>query len=182
MIDWDSDDIKKHGYYYATFGEISVECYNADKAPGTNKGVSYTYDDSRATNDTVVDGDKPTVLKSFSGTGLDMDAGGSSASASGSSTATGSSGPVASIPGGTAQGPGANGEAVGGSSGDGSSSTTTSPDCQQTGFTQNCGSGSSGSGSSGSNSGAGRIAPSQDRFLGASAFAVVVAFIGLLWL
>ncbi|EOO02869.1 putative cell wall glucanase protein [Phaeoacremonium minimum UCRPA7] len=187
LIDWDSDDIKNHGYYYATFGEITVECYNADKAPGTNKGVSYTYDDAKATNDTVVDGDKPTVLKSFLGTGLDMDAGASSASssASGSSTATGSSGPVASIPGGTAQGPGTNGEAAGGgTSGDGSSSgsgTTTSPDCQQTGFTQNCGSGSS-SGSSGSNSGAGRIAPSQDRILGASAFAVVVAFIGLMWL
>ena len=187
-IDWDSDDIKNHGYYYATFGEISVECYNADKAPGTNKGVSYTYNNAKATNDTVEDGDKPTVLKSFLGTGLDMDAGQSSASksSSGTSTATGSSGgAVASIPGGTAGGPGTNGEAAGGDgsdsgSSDGGSGTTTSPDCQQTGFTQNCGSGSSGS--SGSNSGAGRVAGTQDRFLGASAFAVVIAFIGLLWL
>ncbi|KAJ9150881.1 Glycoside hydrolase family 16 protein [Pleurostoma richardsiae] len=191
-IDWDSEDIKNYGYDYATFGEVTIECYNASSAPGTNKHVSYTYNDYRATNDTVVDGNDPTVLKSFLGTGLDMNAGASSASASSTSTATSSSAPVESIPGGSSGGTGTNGQAAGSSGGDSSSSdsgssssgTTSSSDCQATGFTQDCSSSSSGSSSSSSsssnNSGAGRVG--EDRMLGASAFAVVIAFIGLMWL
>lgn len=128
-INWNSDDIKSYGYDFATFGEITVECFNAKSPPGTNLHTSYTYTNAAATNDTVIDGDKPTILKSFSGSGLDMNAGGSTPS--GTNTATG---PVASVPGGTAAGPGSNPGIDAGSSG-----TTSSASCQATGFSQNCG-------------------------------------------
>ena len=74
VIDWAGPDIQANGYYYAQFESVSIECFNADKAPGTNKGTSYTYNNKAGTNDTVVDGDKPTVLKSLLGTGTDMNA------------------------------------------------------------------------------------------------------------
>ncbi|TAQ84934.1 hypothetical protein B7494_g6744 [Chlorociboria aeruginascens] len=88
-ISWTSPDIQANGYYYATFESVTISCFNATSAPGTNTGTSYTYNNIAATNNTVVDGDKPTVLKSLLGTGTDMNAGESSASASASgSTAT----------------------------------------------------------------------------------------------
>lgn len=168
-IDWDSEDIQKHGYDYATFGQIDVECYDASSGAGTNKHTSYTYNDIRSTNDTVIDGDKPTVLKSFSGTGLNMNAGGSS-SGSNKPSGTGSSGPVASIPGG-----GSGGGAAANGGNDGGSGTSSSPQCKTTGFSQKCDDGSG----SGSGSGSAR---GVDRTLGASAFAVVIAIAGMLWL
>lgn len=177
-IDWDSPDIQNYGYDFATFGQIEVECYNATSAPGTNTGVSYTYDSTLALNNSVVDGTKATVLKSFADTGLDMDAGSnsSSASASGSSASkTGSSAPAASVPGGDSSGPGsAPGQASGGSSG---SSSSSSAGCQATGFSQNCGSSSSSSGNG--KSAAARL----EGTTGARALAglVAVAFAGLLF-
>ena len=159
-IDWDSQDVQDHGYYWVTLGEVSVECYNADDAPGTNKHTSYTYSDISGTNDTIVDGDKPTVLKSFSGTGLNMNAGGSSSSASGS---------AGTIPGGDSGGTGNT---------PGESGTSSSPQCESTGFSQSCGNNGGGGGSSNQNIGA----RGAERTLGASAFAVVVAIAGMLWL
>jgi len=156
-IKWDHEDVKNFGYYFATFGEIEINCYNANSPPGTNKGKSYWYTKAAATNDTVVDGDRPTILKSFLGTGLDMNAG---ASANPSSTAN-------TVPGGGSLGPGTNGQAAGGGA-DGSS-TGSSPDCATTGFAQTCGRPNEG----------GR-AVAGERILGASAFAVVVALAGML--
>lgn len=173
-IDWNGDDIKNYGYYFATFGQIEVQCWNATSGPGTSNHVSYSYNDIRATNDTVVDSDKPTILKSFAGTGLNMDAGSSSGSASDPSGTATAANPAASIPGGGSGAPGAV-PGTDGSSGSGSG-TGTAANCQATSFTQACGS----SGSSGSKSEGGRTA---ERALGASsAFAVVVAVAGLLWL
>lgn len=180
-INWDSPDIQNYGYDFATFGQIEVECYNATSPPGTNSGKSYTYDNAIATNNTVVDGNKDTVLSSFADTGLDMTAGSNSSSSSGSSsTKTASSSPVASVPGGTASGPGSSpGQAGSGTSGDSSSSSgsasSSSASCEATGFSQNCG--SSSSSSSGKSAGV-RV----ERTTGASALAVVVALAGLLFL
>jgi beta-glucanase (GH16 family) len=179
-IDWKSDDIKSYGYDFATFGDITVECYDAKSAPGTNQHVSYTYNNARATNDTVVDGNKPTVLKSFQGTGTDMDAGGSSNSNTASGSAASPTVTAATIPGGTASGPGsAPGESNSGSDsgsgtgGDSSSSVNPSA-CQATGFSQN-GCGDSGSTGSGKSSGV----RTAEHTLGASAFAALVAVAGL---
>ncbi|KAK4120266.1 glycoside hydrolase family 16 protein [Parathielavia appendiculata] len=180
-IDWNSDEIQDYGYYFATFKEVTVECYKTDKAPGTNKGVSYYYNDISATNDTVVDSDKPTVLKSLLGTGTDMDKGDSTTSGS----ASASSSSVAYIPGGGSAPPNQvpgdensddsgsdSGSGTGGSSG--GSSTGDSLACATSGFVQSCGQ----SGTSNSNAGARDV----ERGLGASAFAVVVGFAGLLLL
>ncbi|KFY49955.1 hypothetical protein V496_09684 [Pseudogymnoascus sp. VKM F-4515 (FW-2607)] len=138
VIDWNGPDIQSNGYYYAQFESVSVECYNADNAPGTNKKTSYTYNSDQGTNDTVIDGDKPTILKSLKGTGTDMDADyADAANPSQSST-------EAVIPGLTGAGPGTDGHP------DENGSTTTNsdgedvtetesdaPDSTYTGFSQN---------------------------------------------
>ncbi|KAI1763052.1 hypothetical protein GGR53DRAFT_521227 [Hypoxylon sp. FL1150] len=169
-IDWDSDDIKKDGYYYATIGEVTIDCYQTDKAPGTNSGKSYVYKDARGTNDTVDDGDANTVLKSLVATGLDMDKDTNSASIS-----------QQVIPGLSGAGPGTSGNAAGGddsSSGSGTNDNgvtgtgSSGAACTQ-GFSQVCGS-SDGD----SQSEAGR----QERMLGASTFAALVAVGVMLWL
>lgn len=169
-IDWNSADIKKDGYYYATVGEVTIECYKTDKAPGTNSGKSYTYNNAKATNDTVEDGNSNTVLKSLLGTGLDMDKDYPSSS-SASQTAQ------EVIPGLSGGGPGTNGQAAGGTSDSGSSDSATNagsaPQASCTdGFQQVCGSSDSGN----SNEGA-----RQDRALGASAFAASIAVAAMIW-
>lgn len=73
QIDWNSQDIQKQGYYYAIFESVEITCYDASSPPGTNKGSAYWYKSDVGTNDTVVDGNKNTVLKSLMGTGTDMD-------------------------------------------------------------------------------------------------------------
>ncbi|AEO69724.1 glycoside hydrolase family 16 protein [Thermothielavioides terrestris NRRL 8126] len=180
VIDWNSDEIKKYGYYFATFGEITVECYNASSPPGTNKGVSYYYNDVSATNNTVVDSDKPTVLKSFLATGTDMNK--TDGTTTGSATGTASSSVNAipgggSTPGGGAQVPGSSNSGSSSSGSSGGSSSNSAPDCATTGFSQSC---DSGSGSGGSNPN--NAARAIDRTLGASAFAVVIGFAALLLL
>jgi hypothetical protein len=176
-IDWDSDDIKRDGYYYATFKDVSIDCYQTNTPPGTNSGVSYTYDDYRGTNDTVIDGKNSTVLKSFQGTGLDMDKGETTASSTGSSNI---------VPGLTGGGQGSSGQATGGnstsSSSSGSSGGSSSPgnSCSASdGFQQDC---SSSSSSGSSSSSAKSEGARQEHVLGASAFAALVAVAGMLWL
>ncbi|KAI1454886.1 hypothetical protein F4805DRAFT_297333 [Annulohypoxylon moriforme] len=166
-IDWNSADIKKDGYYYATVGEVSIECYKTDKAPGTNSGKSYTYNNAKATNDTVEDGDSNTVLKSLLGTGLDMDK-----DLPSSSSASQSAQEV--IPGLSGGGPGTNGQAAGGSSdSDSATSAGSAPSAACTdGFQQVCGSGDSGSSNQGVR---------QERVLGASAFAALIAVAAMIW-
>lgn len=175
-IDWDSDDIKSYGYDFATFSSVTIDCYNATSAPGTNDGVSYYYDNVSGLNNSVVNGKNATVLASFEGTGTDMDAGADTTSSAGSSTSTANS-----VPGGS----GGVGNTVGGdssgSSGDSSSgsgsSTSSSSDCATTAFTQSCG----GDSDSGSGSKSGAVGGGEKVF-GASAFAAIVAFVFLLWL
>jgi hypothetical protein len=144
-IDWNHEDVKNVGYFYAQVGEVSIECYNADKAPGTNKNKSYYYNDARATNDTVVDGNKRTTIASFTATGTDLDNG----KVSGSNTPKASS-TAAQIPGGGNGNPGntpstqdSDGDGKSGSGDDsdgdsGSSSGTSGSSCGTEGFSQSC--------------------------------------------
>ncbi|KAH6603683.1 cell wall glucanase utr2 [Trichoderma cornu-damae] len=127
-IDWNAPDIQKSGYFYTTFQSVTVECYNATKAPGTNTGTSYTYSSLAATNDTVVDGNERTTLASLQGTGTDMDAGkpdtsSAASSASGSPTQTASkpNNTQAQIPGGSN---GSSGTVPGGSDNSGSNESS----------------------------------------------------------
>lgn len=169
-IDWDSDEIKKYGYYFATFSDVTVECYKTNSPPGTNKGISYWYNDIRATNDTVVDGDKPTILKSFEATGTDMEKGApkdsdNPTSADPGAVPGGIVNPGDSIPGGQVHHDG------GSSGGSGSGSA---PPCKVSGFSQSCP-----DPQQNQNNG---VRLGAERTLGASAFAVVVGIAGLLFL
>lgn len=179
-IDWNSADIQQFGYDFATVQSVSIECYNADSAPGTNNAVSYYYDNAAGTNNTVVNGKNDTVLASFVATGTDMDAGASSASASGAAAT------VATVPGQSSSGNG-NSAGIGdtssgsssGSSGGASSSGSSSTDCASdvTEFSQSCTTGSA----STSSAAAGVV--TGDRSMGeASAFAAIVAFVFLAYM
>ena len=172
-IDWDSEDIKRDGYYYAAVEQVDIKCYQTDSAPGTNSGKSYTYKDAKGTNDTVVDGDENTVLKSLLGTGLDMDKDYPKESSSDTQEV---------IPGMSGGGPGTNGQAAGeansGDSGSGNSPTTDVPaQCTASGFTQDCSQSSTGTSDDTQNIGA-----KQDRLAGASAFAALVAVAAMVFL
>jgi len=104
---------------------VTVSCYNASSAPGTNTGTSYTYNDKAGTNNTVIDGDKATVLSSLLATGLNMTIGASAANPSSSAQSVpgdSNSGPGGQVPGG--DGTSASGTATG--SGSGSASTSSS--------------------------------------------------------
>ncbi|KAK1705213.1 concanavalin A-like lectin/glucanase domain-containing protein [Colletotrichum lupini] len=186
-INWEHEDIKKNGYFYAMVKDVEINCYNAKSSPGTNSKKSYYYNSMKATNDTVVDSDKDTILKSFLGTGLDMNAGASSASGTGTGTAAQPTASAATIPGGSSSGTGndhsdsgssssgsgSSGSGSGDSSGSGSGSSS---GCGNSGFSQDCNSGSSGS--SGSTSEGFR----RESSFGASAFAALVAATALFWL
>ena len=175
-IDWDSEEIKKKGYYFATFSDVEIDCYQTNSAPGTNKGVSYYYNNARGTNDTVVDSNKRTVLKSLDGTGTDMDKDDSKSNPSGS--------PANNVPGGSVLNPGndhpnADGTtnpSPGNGGGGGGSGSGSSPPCKATGFSQKC------SDSEGGTNNQNNGVRGAERTLGASAFAVVIGFVGLLFL
>lgn len=162
LIDWNSDDIKQHGYYYATFGDITMECYDPPSGANVQGSKSYIYTDYAGTNNTVEITDKPTVLKSLLGTGTNMSADyphSSGSSNPGDSTVPGVKGGV----GGDAQ---RGGSGTQGGSGSGSS-TSSGSGSTTTGWSQDGDSSDSG-------------APSQnDRVLKGSLFAVLVAVVVL---
>ena len=182
-IDWNSDDIKNVGYYYTTFEEVTIECYNATSAPGTNKHKSYTYNNDRGTNDTVVDGNNSTIIGSLLASGLDPDKGKTNNDNNAKST-------QASIPGGSSGGTGNDHSGSDGSDGgsggsSGSSAGNSVPGgaggvdpktCNSNGFHQDCGGGgSSATGSAGGGKSSGSKAS-------ASAFAIIIAGCALFWL
>ncbi|KAK3994234.1 concanavalin A-like lectin/glucanase domain-containing protein [Cladorrhinum sp. PSN332] len=172
-IDWNSDEIKNYGYYFATFGEISVECYKTNSPPGTNKGISYYYNDISGTNNTVVDGNKSTKIKSLIATGMDPDNGDPSKSSSASQSSAFHAVPGGGV--GTGNIPGANNEGSDSSSGSSSNSGSNGPPsaCTTEGFAQKCG---TAAGQQNGNNGV-RVSG-----MGASALAVIISIAGLLML
>jgi len=187
LVDWNSQDIQNNGYYYATFQSVTISCFNATSAPGTNTGVSYTYSDVSGTNNTVVDGKDPTVLASFLATGEDMSLGASQPS--GSSSGSKPSSTAQTVPGLSGAGPGTDPGGDSGSSDSGSSAAATigsSPTDSSSGSASTSSSSGSGgfnqgSGSSGSSSknGGERLA-SQERVLKGSVFAGIVAVVAVM--
>ncbi|KAI6780094.1 cell wall glucanase (Utr2) [Emericellopsis cladophorae] len=74
-IDWNHEDIKRLGYFYVEVESVSIECYDGKDGLGTNDNKSYWYDSEVGTNNTIVDGDRDTVLASMQATGLNMEKG-----------------------------------------------------------------------------------------------------------
>lgn len=110
-IDWKSQDIKDNGYYYVTFKEVKIECY--DPPSGAKKegsgSKSYTYNSAVGLESNVVMTDKNTILKSFLGSGTNMSADVPKSSSTNPSGPSGTSSEIATIPGLTGAGTGANG-------------------------------------------------------------------------
>lgn len=162
QIDWNSQDIQEKGYYYATFGEISVECYDPPKSSYSLGSKSYIFVDEDGLESSVRVTDNSTVLASLGATGLDMDLGGSDSSGNSSSSdnSTSNSIPQTHIGSGNAAG---NSGSTGNSSSSGSSGSS--------GFSQ-------GNSDSGSNDSNGASSPNE-RVLRGSFFAVLVAVVVL---
>ncbi|KAL3474219.1 concanavalin A-like lectin/glucanase domain-containing protein [Aspergillus californicus] len=161
-IDWDSEDIQDTGYYYASFGNVSVECYDPPSGTNVDGDVSYDFKDDKGLESSVEITDDKTVLASLGATGLDMDLGSNTTSSSGNSTSsTNSTVPV--IQGGTGNEPGAS------STGTGTGSETSSTNAPGT-FNQ---------GTDDSTDGGENAAPSE-RVLKGSFFAVLVAVVVLI--
>lgn len=183
LIDWDSEDIKNNGYYYASFESVNISCYNAKSAPGTNSGKSYYYNNALGTNNTVVDSNNATILSSLLATGSNMTAGASPA-ASGSTPAS----TAATVPGLTGTNGGGvadthsdgDGSSSDSSSGSATSSSSTSSSTGSTIFSQGDGSSSSSSSSSSSKSGADSMIANTERILKGSIFAGIVAVIAMM--
>ncbi|KAJ8063076.1 hypothetical protein OCU04_008317 [Sclerotinia nivalis] len=179
LIDWDSEDIKNNGYYYASFESVEISCYNAKSAPGTNSGKSYYYNSALGTNNTVVDSNNATILSSLLGTGTNMTAGESPA-ASGSTPAS----TAATVPGLTGTNGGGvpdthsdgDGSSSDSSSGSATSSSSTSSSTGSSGFSQGDGSSSSSS----SKSGADSLGANPERVLKGSVFAGIVAVVAMM--
>jgi len=184
LVDWNSADVKNNGYYYATFQSVTVDCFNATSAPGTNSGTSYTYDNIAGTNDTVVDGKNSTIIKSLIGTGTDPDAGAPSGSSSAAPSAT-----AETVPGRSGENPGTDNHAgdTGGSSSAAanSGSTATSSEASSSSSTgssngQFSQGGGSGASSSSSKSGAEKLGASQEKVLKGSVFAGIIAVVAMM--
>ncbi|KAL2803207.1 concanavalin A-like lectin/glucanase domain-containing protein [Aspergillus granulosus] len=88
LINWDHEDIQTKGYYYATYGEVKVECYDPPSGTTIKGDVSYDFKDDRGLEGSVEITNKKTVLASLGATGLDMDLGSNSTSNTNNSTGT----------------------------------------------------------------------------------------------
>lgn len=164
LVDWNSQDIQQHGYYYATFGEVDIQCYDPPSGANIQGNTSYIYTDYAATNNTVEITGNSTVLSSFSATGTNMTAGSSTSSASGIASSSSASDSI----------PGENGGSGSGGSAQSnpnfnSSSTNTNSNSTSTGFSQGGSSTAKGSGAS----------LQSERVLQGSLFAVLVAVVVL---
>ncbi|EPS44413.1 hypothetical protein H072_1595 [Dactylellina haptotyla CBS 200.50] len=72
LINWDDDEIKKNGYFYAMVRDVAVECYNPPSNSGSGK-VSYAYKDLDKVSSSVELSNDRTWLKSFLATGENKD-------------------------------------------------------------------------------------------------------------
>lgn len=159
VIDWNSEDIQQEGYYYATVGQVDVQCYQPPAGTPQTGDSAYVYTDLAATQDDVAITDNSTVLASMGATGLNMNIGAGSSSSSAVASASDS---VPTNSGGSG--------GMAGGSGSSSSAVPASPS-SSSGFSQ------------GSGSGQGNSAPkSNERVLRGSLFAVLVAVVVLVTL
>lgn len=158
-IDWDSEDIKDKGYYYATFGDITVECYDAPNGTVSKGDKSYAFVNEEGLESSVVITDNSTVLASFGATGLDMDLGSSS-----TTNTTGDNSTVPENRGGSGNEPGATSSSTGTGTGTGTSSGSSS---DSTGFSQGTSTDTSSNG----------VASQNERVLRGSFFAALVAIV-----
>ena len=73
LIDWNDAEMKKTGYYFAEIKELSIQCYDPPSTARKNGDKSYIYDKASGLEDSVLISNKGTTLKSFLGTGEEVD-------------------------------------------------------------------------------------------------------------
>lgn len=155
-IDWNSQDIQDNGYYYVTFKDVSVQCYDPP-SDATKKGTkSYIYDNAAGLEGNVVLSDKGTILKSFIGSGTNMTAEKPKASSTAKKN-TEDKEEVETVPGSTGAGFGSN-----------SVQEDTSSSSSSTSGSSDSGSGSSSSGSSDSDTSSSSASDSNEFSQGSS--------------
>lgn len=177
LIDWNTPDVQKNGYYYAMYKNVDVKCYDAPDGANKTGSKSYQYTSKDGIDKSVSITDDPTILKSLLGTGTDMDKDFPSASASASGS-TASNTDVATVPGLSGAGPGTDGTRGGNGNGGSSGSSVGG-----SGVSSATGSESTGIGGFSQGTGAKKgssATPNNEPILRGSIFAAVVAIVGML--
>ena len=175
LIDWNGQDVKTNGYYYAMFQDVNVKCYDAPSGANISGTNSYIYTDTDGVNSSIAVTNDNTVLKSLLGTGTDMNKDLPNSKPSGTKSAAAAQSTLPSVPGLTGAGPGTDGTRGGGSTGNSGSgggspsgSASGSASTGIGGFNQ----GDQKGGSSGASKG--------EEVMRGSMFAALMAFIGML--
>lgn len=179
-IDWNSQDIKDNGYYYVTFKEVKIQCYDppSDAKKEGSGSVSYIYNDAAGLESNVVMTDEGTILKSFLGTGTNMTADVPKSSSTGTASGSAASATdIATIPGLTGAGTGANGLR---GDDDSSSSSTTASGSAATGSSTSASDSASTSGGFVQGNVQGTSEAATQGILRGSMLAIIVAVVGVM--
>ena len=185
MIDWNSQDVKTNGYYYAMYNDVNVQCYQTPPGANVSGSTSYIYTGANGVQSDISLTNDPTVMKSLLGTGTDMSKDyPKPAKSSGTKSAekAAATSQVATVPGLTGAGPGTDGSRGGGSTGSsgsaqgGSGGGSQSPNAAGSGSTGIGGFTQGNQPSTKSSS----EAPKSEAVMKGSAFAALVAFVGML--
>lgn len=181
LIDWNSQDVKTNGYFYAMYSDVNVQCYQSPAGANVSGSDSYVYTGTNGVQSDIATTNDPTILKSLLGTGTDMSKDYPKAAKASSAGAAAATSEVATVPGLTGAGPGTDGTRGGGSTG----SSGTDQGGSSGGSQSSSASGSTATGIGGFSQGdqtksSSSEAPKGEVALKGSAFAALVAFIGML--
>ncbi|KAJ5774297.1 Glycoside hydrolase family 16 CRH1 predicted [Penicillium paradoxum] len=183
VIDWNSEDIQNYGYDFATFGEVSVQCYDAPSNVKKTGDNAYIYNNIGSMESDISITDNSTVIASLGATGLNMNLGAATSSSSTGSNSSSTASSSNSIP----------SSANGGSGGMTNSESNESSSESKSGSSSGTGTGTgteTGSGTETGGPGFTQATPTQDsgaagqneRVLRGSLFGVLVAIVVLVTL
>ncbi|CCH42309.1 putative glycosidase crf2 [Wickerhamomyces ciferrii] len=92
LVNWDSEDVKEHGYYYMVLQSMEITCYDPPSGTLVDGDVSYVYNDSKKFDqEYVMITNNGTIIDSQDDTGEDAKKSQSSSSSSSSSSKSDSS-------------------------------------------------------------------------------------------
>jgi len=185
LIDWNSQDVKDNGYYYLMFKDVNVQCYDTPPKANVSGSNSYVYTGTDGVESDIAVTNDQTILKSLLGTGTDMNkdypkAAKPSGTKSASAAATSN---VETVPGLSGAGPGTDGTRGGGntgSSGSGSDQGSSGGSSQSSSAAGSAATGIGGFNQGPDSSKSSSEAPKSETVMKGSAFAALVAFVGML--
>lgn len=185
LIDWNSQDVKTNGYYYSMYTDVNVKCYDTPTKANVSGTKSYVYTGTDGVESDISVTNDSGVLKSLLGTGTDMEKdypkkpkpSGTKSAANAAATSQ-----VATVPGMTGAGPGTDGtrggDSNGGNSGSNSGGSDGGSQSSSAAGTQSTGVGGFSQGDQTKSSSS--EAPKGEVIMKGSAFAALVAVIGML--